>query len=261
MKHSRGRARIGVLVPFTNTNLEPDFALMCPEGVSLHYARMGGYDEDETPDAEQMQGLGSSDLDEPLRLLAGARPDVVVYGCTSATLTHGYDFDRILAKRIAERTGAHPVTAAHALLTALQAMDIKRIGFASPYVPAINDLAVRFLAEAGVETCMRAEVAAPLSNTGQGALSPEAVYSLGLRADHPDASAIVLSCTDMRSVETIDRLEQDLGKPVMTSNQAMMFQSLNLLGWTESVPGFGRLLRDELARSNGHILSLEVAHG
>ncbi len=71
MRQSRGRARIGVLVPFTNTNLEPDFALMCPDGVSLHFARLGGYDEEEIPGAEQMQGLGAADLDEPLRLLAG----------------------------------------------------------------------------------------------------------------------------------------------------------------------------------------------
>jgi hypothetical protein len=58
MTPSRGRARIGVLVPFTNTNLEPDLALMAPPGLSLHIARMGGYDEDEIPDETQMQGLG-----------------------------------------------------------------------------------------------------------------------------------------------------------------------------------------------------------
>jgi hypothetical protein len=61
---SRGRARIGVLVPFTNTNLEPDMAMMTPPGVSLHFARMGGYDEDAIPDAAQMQSLGAADLQD-----------------------------------------------------------------------------------------------------------------------------------------------------------------------------------------------------
>ena len=68
---SRGRARIGVLVPFTNTNLEADLAMLCPPGVTLHYARLGDYDEDEIPDEKQMAGLGDADLSEPLRLLMG----------------------------------------------------------------------------------------------------------------------------------------------------------------------------------------------
>jgi len=98
-KPLRGRARIGVLVPFTNTNLEPDMVRLCPSGCTLHFARLGGYDADEIPDAAQMAGLGAADLDEPLRLIAGVRPDVILDGCTSATLTHGPAFDRDLAAR------------------------------------------------------------------------------------------------------------------------------------------------------------------
>ncbi len=89
MTPSRGLGRIGLLVPFTNTNLEPDMGLLAPAGCSIHVARMGGYDADAVPDAAQMAGFGTADLDEPLRLLAGARPDVTLYGCTSATLAHG----------------------------------------------------------------------------------------------------------------------------------------------------------------------------
>ena len=127
---SRGLARIGVLVPFTNSNLEPDMALMAPAGVSMHFARLGGYDEDEVPDEEQMQELGASDLEEPLRLLMGVKPDVVLYGCTSATLTHGPEFDRELAAKTKERSGAQTVTAAGALVHALQTMEIEKVGFA-----------------------------------------------------------------------------------------------------------------------------------
>ena len=111
MNTSRGRARFGVLVPFTNTNLEPDMALMRPGGVSLHFARMGGYDEDEIPMNPDAR-IGAADLDEPLHLLMGAKPDVVFYGCTSATLTHGPEFDRQLAARISADSGAKTVTAA-----------------------------------------------------------------------------------------------------------------------------------------------------
>ncbi len=242
MIESRGRARFGVLVPFTNTNLEPDMALMVPPGVSLHVARMGGYDEDEIPDENQMHGLGAADLDEPLHLLMGAKPDVVFYGCTSATLTHGPEFDHELSARISAESGAKTVTAAGALAHALSTLGAKRIGFASPYVPAINDMAIGFLAKLGFETIQRAEVTETLDNTGQGALDPDAVFQLGLAADHPEADVLVLSCTDMRSVETLARLEDAVGKPVISSNQAMLYQALHFLNIAEPITGFGQLL-------------------
>ena len=242
MRASRGRARIGVLVPFTNTNLEPDLTLMAPPGVSLHIARMGGYDEDEIPDETQMQGLGASDLSETLELLSGARPDVVLYGCTSATLTHGPAFDSDLAARIKARSGSATVTAAGALVHALETLGAKQIAFASPYVTAINDLAIAFLTEMGIDAIARADFDTPLSNEGQGALTPEAVIDLALRVDHPEAQALVLSCTDMRAVECVADVEARIGKPVVTSNQAMLFQALQALGIAEPVPGFGQLM-------------------
>ena len=241
MNRSRGRARFGILVPFTNTNLEPDMALLRPDGVSLHFGRLGGYDQDEIPDAEQMHGLGAAELDEPLRLLQGARPDVILYGCTSATLTHGPAFDRDLAARIKEQSGAETVTAAGALVHALDTLGIKRIGFASPYVPAINDLAIGFLAQCGITTVARSEVSTTLDNYGQGELDPQAVYELGIAANSPEAQALVLSCTDMRSVEVIGRLEKAVGKPVISSNQAMAFHAMNLVGLKSVSAEYGRL--------------------
>ncbi len=242
MTPSRGRARFGILVPFTNTNLEPDMQLLRPAGVSLHFARMGGYDAEEIPDEVQMQNLGASDLDEPLHLLMGAKPDVVLYGCTSATLTHGPEFDRRLSDQIKATSGAKTVTAAGSLVAALQALGASTIGFASPYVSAINDLAVDYLAGCGIKTVARSEVTETLDNDGQGALDPDAVFELGLKADHPQADALVLSCTDMRSVEVIERLEAAVGKPVVTSNQAMVFSALRALEMRDLISNYGQLL-------------------
>ena len=240
---SRARARIGVLVPFTNTNLEPDLAMMRPNGVSFHFARMGGYDIDAIPDAEQMAGMGEACLEEPLRLLAGARPHVVLYGCTSATLTHGPTFDSDLAEHIAGEMGATTVTAAGALVDALHLLGIDRVGFASPYVAEINDLAISFLRLGGIETVSRADVGVALDNVTQGELTPDAVIGLARRADSPEAKAIVLSCTDMRSLEVIERLETKLDKPVLSSNQAMMYAACQALGMDGELSGYGRLTR------------------
>ena len=227
----RGGPKIGVLVPYTNVNLEPDLWGMCPAGCTLHSERMGGYDIDEIPDSEQMAGLGASDLDETLRLIAGIRPAAILYGCTSATLTHGPAFDATLARDIAARAGgAVSITAAGALVAALEVLQATEVGFASPYLGEINDQAAAFLAERGVRTVQRADIGRALGNYGQGELTPREVFDLALKADGPQVQALVLSCTDMRSVEVVTQLEAATGKPVVTSNQAMIFALCAALG-------------------------------
>lgn len=242
MTERRGRARLGLLVPFTNTNFEPDMGLMAPQDVICLSARMGGYEAEAIPDAAQMQGLGTSDLTEPLRLLAGAKPDMVLYGCTSATLTHGPAFDADLAGQIKRQSGAACVTAAGALIAALRALGASRISFAAPYVSQINAQAVAFLAGHGIETVRQAAVSETLDNDGQGAMTPEEVVALARRAMHPQAEALVLSCTDMRAAEVIAVLEAETGCPVVTSNQALLFAALSTLGLPDRIAGFGRLL-------------------
>ena len=179
-------------------------------------------------------GLQPFHYGQKRRLAMDLYLDVVTFAGTMA-------FDRRLAADIKARTGAETITAAGALAHALSCLGVERIGFASPYVAAINDMAISFLGSIGVQTVHRAEVEGTLDNEGQGALEPDAVFALGLAADHPQAQAIVLSCTDMRSVEIIDRLEQAVGKPVVASNQALMFQAMQSAGLEDDVNGYGRL--------------------
>ncbi|WP_264214225.1 maleate cis-trans isomerase family protein [Leisingera thetidis] len=242
---TRTRAKIGVLVPFTNTNLEADMMLMrCPD-TTVHFQRIGGYDVDEIPGSGQMAGLGASDISHDLRMISGVRPDVVLYGCTSATLTHGPGFDADLAQRIKAGSGAISLTAAGSLVAGIKAIGAARVGFSSPYLGEINTQAVDFLAANGIETVACADIGRALGNYGQGELTPEEVFDLACQADHPEAEAIVLSCTDMRAVEAVERIEAHLGKPVVTSNQAMMFCLMQALALPrhDRLPGrlFSRL--------------------
>src|SRR5260370_42367810 len=87
--NARAQARIGVIVPISNTNLEPDMMLLSPREVTIHFARAGGYDLASTPDSDQMRQFGSTSLDDTIVRLSACRPNVILYGCTSATLAHG----------------------------------------------------------------------------------------------------------------------------------------------------------------------------
>ncbi len=241
MTETRTAAKIGVLVPYTNTNLEPDMEMLRPPNTTVHFQRMGGYDVDEIPGSEQMAGLGASDISHDLRMIAGVRPDIVLYGCTSATLTHGPAFDADLARQIKAQSGAQSLTAAGSLIAGIKTLGATRVGFSSPYVGEINTQAVEFLSQNGIETVRCADIGRELGNYGQGELTPDEVFDLACQADHPDAQAIVLSCTDMRAVEVIDRIEAYLGKPVVTSNQAMVFCMIQMLKLNRHTALPGRL--------------------
>jgi maleate isomerase len=236
------RRRLGVLVPSSNVNLEPDVALLLPAGVSAHFSRFGTYDPDAVPDTEEMQALGAGDdVESAARLLAAAEVDVLAFGCTSGTLAHGLSFDRELTERLGAATGVPAVTAAGSIVEALAALVVKRVALACPYVPDLLERAADFLGEAGFEVVGTACPDEPLSSRGQRELRPRDAYELALRADTPDAEAVVVSCTDLRAVEALGAIEAATGKPVVTSNQALLRASLLRLGLDPArIPAGGR---------------------
>lgn len=120
-------------------------------------------------------------------------------------------------------------TAAGSLIAWIRAVGVSRFGFSSPCLSEINQQAKAFMAQYGIETVKCADVGREPGNHGQGELTPDEVFDLACQAYLPDAQAIVLSCTDMRSVEAIERIEAALDKPLIMSNQAMMFGLMRAL--------------------------------
>lgn len=227
---TRGLARIGVVTPVTNTNLEPDMQMLAPPGVSMHFARSGGYDVDAIPDAEQMRRYSATPMPEAIESLRLCRSDIILYGCTSATLAQGPEFDRRFRQEIETAAGVAAVTAAGALVESLSDLGARRVGFASPYVAGLNDLAIAFLEAAGVRCVGRFDAPAPLGNEAVAAVLPKEIVAFALGADAPEAEALVLSCTDFRAAEAIPEIERRTGKPVVTSNQALLHVGLKRLG-------------------------------
>lgn len=227
---SRGRARIGVVVPVTNTNLEPDLAMLAPPGVSLHFSRAGGYDVDAIPDETQMRRYADAPLERVVDDLRLCRAAVVLYGCTSATLAHGPAFDRQFRARISAQSGVPAITAAAALAETLARLDVRRFAFTSPYVASLNDLAIAFLEAGGARCVGRHDAPAALGNDAVAAVTPAQVHDAARRADRDAAEAIVISCTDYRAAEAVPAIEAELDKPVVASNPALLLAGLAALG-------------------------------
>ena len=222
-------SRIGMIVPSSNTNAEPDCLMMVPPGVTIHTTRSGGYDVAAIPDSDEMRRFARQALDQQLQLLVDGRVELIAYACTSATLADGPEFDRAFCDEITSKSGLPAVTTAGALIEAVQDLGAQRVAFTSPYVPQLAAEAVDFIEQCGFEVVNQLGYDKALSSLEQNALTPQDAYQMGLKADHPQAELLVISCTDYRALEAVPALEQALGKPVITSNSALMYACLKQL--------------------------------
>ena len=229
--------RIGLLVPSSNTTVEPEFYRALPASVTLHTARL--FLTEITPEAILKM---VEDLEQQSRLLASAEVDVIVMGATAPSFLKGAGYDREVMARIEKATGKPATTTSTALLRALRFLDAKRIVLGSAYTDKVNAIAQGFLEANGLQV-VAARGLGMVDNLAVGRLGPESAYELARDAARADADAVVLACTNWRSMDVIERLERELGKPVVSTTQVSVWDALRLIGYRGEISGYGRLLR------------------
>jgi maleate isomerase len=239
------RARIGVLVPPGNPTVEPEFYMMAPEGVTVHFARLQGFQSASTPGAAiGMEARTLAYLDElagPAKALGSVAPSVVILAHTASSYATGLANEPQLIDRLGSLTGTTAVTAARAVLAALQHLGVKKLALGTPYPEAISAQGRAFWEGAGFDIVGYHRLADVQNIYAE---NEQRAYQLARRADTPDADAVFLSGTGLPTVGILESLEQDLKKPVISSNQASLWQALRLAGVRQAIPGFGSLLRD-----------------
>ena len=230
-------ARIGLLIPSSNTSVEPEFYRALPPGVTLHTARLYLSRISEATIAGML-----AELESQGKLLATADVDMIMLGAVSPGFLRGLGYDRELSARITAATGKRASTTATALLEALQHLKVTRIAIGAPYDSVVSDIASRFLQANGVEVVRTHELGLR-DNLAVGRLDPESAYEMGLQLDTGQAQAIVFAGTNWRTMAITDRLEAKIGKPVISTTAAALWSALRIIGWRGTLAGQGRLLR------------------
>ena len=232
------RARLGVIHPSRGWTPEHEWPRMLPRGVSHLVARMPL--KATTP--EELMKMGKHAI-EAARMLASASVDLICYGCTVETVLQGIEYDRKLTRELEEATGIPAKTMAGGVLEALKELNARKIAIITPYIEEINKREKSFMEAVGYEVVY--EKGLGISDTVEIAkISPGTVYRLGMEAiaKAPEADTLFLSCGNMRSIEVLSALERDTGRPVISSNQALVWAALKAAGVNEPVYGFGSLL-------------------
>ena len=228
-------ARVGLLVPSSNTVAEADFYRRLPAAATLHTARM--YLDEVTAEDETV--MLDEHLPPALRDLATTRPDVVVFACTSAGTLRGNAYEEELVRRIGERTRARAISVAAAVRRAIAARGARRVGVVTPYVQALNDTIAGSLVQEGFEVAGIHGMGIT-ANVEIGAVEPARIAEFaGENFRSADVELVFVSCTNFRAFEAREQIEQDLDVPVVTSNHAALEAVLELLAATTELARHG----------------------
>jgi len=231
------RARVGLIVPSVNRMSEPQFNHFAPPGLAIHVARARITGPWRKPAAEMTDEIARS-----AAALADSGPDLIVYHCTDSSMREGRAGERTLTGIVHDTTGIETVATSALVIEAMRALAIKSVVLLSPYLS--NDVIVRYLEENGV--AVRHDVALKLNGHEFAAVTPQRWLDLAREHDRADADGIFLSCTNTTQIEAIEDIERALGKPVVNSNQAVLWGCVQRLGAklgpVPPAPGLGRLM-------------------
>jgi maleate isomerase len=210
--------RIGLIVPSSNTVMEPDFHQQIGRTATVSTTRIF---LEEVTRGEELRML-DNDLPKAIELIRTTAPDVVVFGCTSAGALGTLAHDREIGERIRKGAGAPAITVLEAVLTQVRAIDPRKIALFTPYTEDLTNSIASSLTEAGYPP-MKAVGMGILANLDIGRVPPSEVIRFvesQVKGCSPDC--VFLSCTNWRSVEAIEPLQKKLGIPIVTSNQAAL---------------------------------------
>jgi len=234
------RARLGFLLPPGNPTVEGEMIALAPEGVSVHFHRMAAYGAPGSLDGQYERTRTMIDnIDGSIELLASVEPDVIVVAHTATSYYLGREGESDLLARLEKSTGKRVITAFGSVLRALERLNVRRLALGAPYSRKTTLQGKAHLEAHGLEVVNFTNLQGVTNIYDETA---ERAYGLARLVDRENAAAVFLSGTGLPTLRVLELLEQDLGKPAISSASAMMWHALRLAGVRQPISGFGRLL-------------------
>ena len=228
-------ARIGLIIPSSNRMVEGEMVRHLPPGVVAHVARlrMTGVHR------VAIEGLVPR-LMKAAAMLIDARCDVIAFHCTANSTSEGAAGEAKLIAALRQAGARLVTTTATAIRHALESLRARRVVLLTPYSEQVTDEEAEFLHKSGFQVLYARGFA--LKGSDEYCAAPAQFWrDRAIEAARPEADAYFLSCANISVFPVIEEIEQKLGRPVVTSNQAVICQALTLVGATNRRNCPGRL--------------------
>jgi maleate isomerase len=227
------RARLGVLVPSSILPTEPEFIRISPEGVSCHFHRIA-FEGGGIAKLKQVE----QGLEDASKIIMHVHPAAMAMTGTGVSFAGGYGYDQKMIKTMKKINGNIPTTTtSSSAIDALRRLGVKKISMAMPYIEEVALAAVKFVEDSGIEVLKYKWL-----GESPAYVPRDKVYSVAREVDTSGSQAIFLPCTGWHTITVIEKLEADLSKPVISSNQATIWNLLRLAGINDKIQGYGQLL-------------------
>ncbi|MFI7061378.1 maleate cis-trans isomerase [Kribbella sp. NPDC050124] len=242
------RVRLGVVTPHGDVGPESELQAMAPEGVRVHAARVpfgamttGGLMDPTIALAPVQMFVQPPYIDDAVALLASAPLGAIGIGFTSSSYLNGADGEHKVVERLEGHSAGIPVVATCASAVAgLRRLSARTLAiFDPPWFDAeLNRLGGEYFASQEFDVVLRKPCGLP---SNQRSVNPSELYAWIRKYTPDEAEAVFIGGNGFRAVGIISALEQDLGRPVLTANSALLWGLLHAAGCAARPTGYGKL--------------------
>ena len=230
--------RIGLLALSTDLTIERDFQSICHGlPINLFVNRI----HNENPLTKENL-LKMYDQLESIteKILPGEKINTVAYGCTSGTIAIGED--KVKEKIQLAKPGCHVTTPITSAIKAFNKMNVKKIAVFTPYPESVNKTISEYLIKKNINVMSFSTFNLDL-DVDFARVDPKYLSEILTKLNINDADALFVSCTALPALEILDEVEKKINKPVFSSNQTLIWDTIRSVGYKNSVTGYGKLLR------------------
>ena len=231
--------RIGLLALSTDLTIERDFHSICHSlPISLFVNRI----HNENPLTKENL-LKMHDQLESIteKILPGEKINTVAYGCTSGTIAIGED--KVKEKIQLAKPGCHVTTPITSAIKAFNKMNVKKIAVFTPYPESVNKTISEYLIKKNINVMSFSTFNLDL-DVDFARVDPKYLSEILTKLNINDADALFVSCTALPALEILDEVEKKINKPVFSSNQTLIWDTIRSVGYKSSVEGYGKLLKN-----------------
>ena len=229
--------RIGLIIPSANIIIEPELYRVIPKSFSIHITRIPIMKSSST-NIRRMNEF----IKDAVQLLLHAQVQLMIYACVSGSFVEGIQGEKAIRQKIETLSNLPTLTASMALVNTVKYFNFRKVLLLTPYPHKIHLLAKNFFEENKIEI-LDHKTLNITDSIAIGKTSIEEVYSLAKSFDNKDAESLIISCTNLKTMDIISQLENELGIPVITSTQSILWQSLKRFHYKGKIKRYGRIFK------------------
>ena len=231
--------KVGLITLSTDQTIENDFQNICSNlPVDIFINRI----HNKNPlTKENLLKMGEDLASVTKKILPDEKLNTIAYGCTSGTIAIGED--NVKEKILSAKPGSYVTTPVTSAIKAFKLMNIKKIALFTPYPDAVNKTILRYFTKKNIEVSSFASLNLNLDSEFAN-VDPNYILEISSKLETKNADALFISCTALPVLNILDKLEQTIKKPVLSSNQTLIWDTIRSVGYKSPIKGYGKLLEN-----------------